>query len=397
MVRIARSPLLLALLMGVLAATWGHAQAADDAGTSSSPSSEPEPDFLKTLPRPPDVPASLLAAAPPPGPAAPDLEKPYFQYDPLLDPPALGQVGWFADVDVGILKPHLVNELMLPVTFSTGKPGSTPGIPSGIPPSVTTSSGQNFLTPPAAAALPSVNVGVNASHLNWTISPRFEVGYRLPSGFGGIALSYRFLTSQGSETVIGADGPATLASRLDYNLGDLDWVSNEYVPWVFWEMRLRFGLRYFNSYFDSQANEPFAEAAAGTTIFSQRTTDSFWGVGPHVGVDLRRRLNFWGLAVLGFVDVTEAWGRVRQNYFVSTTSGVNGLPQTAQQTIASSDAVPILTARLGLNWQPPAYSTIHLFAGYQLDYFWNTGRLGAFTTFGYFFDSGILLRGEWNF
>jgi hypothetical protein len=354
----------LALLLGAsLAVSQGYAQTSDSPATAG-PTSTPDPEFLKTFPRPPAQPASLLAPAPPLGPPPPDLERPYFQPDPLLDPPALGPIGWFADVDIGILKPHLVNQQTLPITFPDGT---------------------------------SFQVGVNPSHLNWTVSPRFELGYRLPSGFGGIAVSYRNLTSQGSEGVIGADGPATLSSRLNANVIDLDWVSHEYVPWTICEMRIRFGLRYLNVYYDSQANEPFDEAAAGSTIFNQRTTDSTWVLGPHAGVDLRRRLSFWGLAILGFVDFSEGWGRVRQNYFASSTTSASGSPQAGQESISTSVAVPVLTARLGLNWQPPSYPNIHLFAGYQLDYWWNIGRMGNFTTFGYFFDSGILLRGEWNF
>jgi hypothetical protein len=66
-------------------------------------------------------------------------------------------------------------------------------------------------------------------------------------------------------------------------------------------------------------------------------------------------------------------------------------------------AVPVLTTRLGLNWQPPDYPTFRLFVGYQLDYWWNTGRFGIppvptpFEQNSYFFDSGIVLRGEWSF
>ncbi len=389
--------MLILLLGGALAASRLQAQtAASPAAADSAADSAvmPEPEFLKTLPHPPDQPASLLAPAPPLGPPPPNLEQPYFRTDPLLDPPALGLPGWFGDVDIGILKPHLVNQLSLPVPLPLIGP---PGIPPGIPPSVTPSTGQNFITPPMPSTPESVTVGVNPSRLNWTVSPRFEVGYRLPSGFGGIAVSYRFLTAQGSDGVIGADGPATLSSRLVYNIGDLDWVSHEYTPWQFWQLRWRVGLRYLNSYFDSQADEPVAAAAAGSMISNQRTTNSVWALGPHAAVDLRRPLNFWGLAALGFLDVSEGWGRVRQNYFVSVTSGSNGLPQSAEASISSSNAVPVVTARLGLNWQPPAYANMNLFAGYQLDYFWNTGRMGSFTTFGYFFDSGILLRGEWNF
>jgi len=364
--------LLVLLLGGMVAASPGYAQTADGpaaAGAATAASAAtPEPEFLKTFPRPPDQPASLLAPPPPLGPPPPDLEKPYFQQDPLLDPPWLGLIGLFADVDVGILKPHLINQLRNTVTFPDGS---------------------------------STTVGVNPSHLNWTVSPRIEVGYRLPSGFGGISVAYRNMTSQGSDAVICADGPATLSSRLNVNLGDMDWVSNEYTPWGLCEMRWRCGLRYLNTYFDSQANEPFA-AAAGTTIFNQRTTDSFWGIGPHWAVDLRRRLGFGGLALCGFIDLSDTWGRVRQNYFASSTTSVSGLPQAGVTSVATSVSVPALTARLGLNWQPPVYPNLRLFAGYQLDYWWNIGRIDnllndGFPTSGFFFDSGIVLRGEWNF
>jgi hypothetical protein len=390
--------LLLIVLMGeILTASAVRAQTADSAGADAPSTVETTAGtaFLKNLPHPPAQPASLMAATPTAVPL-PNLETPYFQQDPLLDPPELGQIGWFGDVDIGFIKAHLVNEENLPVSFpSTGSPitGNVPGIPPG----VATSAGQNFIGSPTPSTPLSVTVGVAPSRLNWTVSPRFEVGYRLPSGFGGIAVSYRFLTAQGSQGVIGGDGPATLSSRLDYNIGDLDWVSNQYTPWKALEMRMRVGLRYFNAYYDSQANESFAEAAAGSGIYNQRTTDNTWVFGPHGGVDLRRRLGFWGLAVLGSLDISEGWGRVRQNYFAAVTAGTNGLPQAAVQSISTSDAVPILNARLGLSWQPPAYANLHLFAGYQFDYFWNVGRMGNFTEFGYFFDSGVLLRGEWNF
>ncbi len=353
-----RCLLLALILLGGMPAV-PHVQA-----QTAAPAAAPVSDSAMSFPRPPDLPRSLMAPAPPLGLPPPDLERPYFQPDPLLDPPALGLPGWFADVDVGILKPHLVNQLSLPVTFPDGR---------------------------------TTTVGVNASRLDWTVSPRFEAGYRLPSGFGGIALSYRFLAAQGSETVAGADGLQVLHSRLDYHIGDLDWVSNEYTPWHVCDMRVRFGLRYFNSYFDSRAEEPFAEAAAGTTLFQQRTTNSVWGIGPHAGVDLRRRLDFGGLALLTHLDLSEGWGRIRQNYLASSTTSATGLPQSGQTTISTSDAVPILKANLGLGWQPPAYPNWSLFAGYQLDYFWNTGRMGNFSTFGYFFDSGLVVQAAFNF
>lgn len=363
----ARFLLALALLAALLAVSRGYAQRTAEGPAAppvATPAPEDGPEFLQTLPRPPDQPASLLAPPPPLSPPPPDVERPYFQEDPLLDPPQLGQVGWFGRVDVGILKPHLVNELRQTVTFPDGS---------------------------------STTVGVNPARLDWTVSPRFEVGYRLPSGFGGISLAYRFLTSQGSEAVLGGDGPATLTSRLDVNLADLDWVSNEYTPWPLWGMRWHFGLRYLSTYFDSRADEPFDEAAAGSGIFALRTTDSFWGLGPHGGLDVWRRLGPGGWAFFGSFDLSDTWGRVRQNFFASSTASAAGPPQTGVNSLSTSDSVPALTARLGLQYHPLAYPNLQLFAGYQLDYWWNTGRADTFGTFGYFFDSGVVLQAVFNY
>lgn len=385
--------MLILLLGGTLAASGAYAQTAGVPAADSA--DEPIPDFLKTFPRPPDRPASLMVPAPPLGPPPPDLERPYFQADPLLDPPALGGIGWFGSVDIGILKPHLVNELSLPVPFPNA---NVPGIPPGVVPSVTTSANQNFISPPMPAAPSSVTVGVDASHLNWTVSPRFELGYRLPSGFGGISLAYRFLTAEGSDAVIGADGPATLTSRLNINTGDLSWSSREYTPWgPNWDLKIRVGVRYVSVYFDSQANEPFAAAAAGSTIFNQRTTNSFVGIGAAGAVQLDRQLGFWGLRTSALIDFAEPLGRVRQGYFYSSTTSVNGHPQSADTFISSSMTAPILTTQLGMGWQPPAYPTFRMFAGWQFEYWWDVGRLLPFSELGYFFINGFVLKGEWNF
>lgn len=387
--------MLILLLGGTLTASGAYAQTTGAPAADSL--AEPVPEFLKTFPRPPDQPASLYAPPPPLGPPPPDLERPYFQPDPLLDPPALGGIGWFGSVDIGILKPHLVNELSLPVPVPVFSPA---GIPPGTPPTVVSSPGQNFFTPPIPGTPVSVTVGVNPSHLNWTVSPRFELGYRLPSGFGGISLAYRFLAAEGSEGVIGADGPAVLSSRLDINSGDLLWSSREFTPWgPLWDLRVRVGARYVSVYFDSQANEPFAEAAVGSTIYNQRTTNSFVGLGAAGAIEVGRKIGDprWGLRASGLLDFAEPLGRVRQGYFFSSTTSANGHPQAAEAHISSSMTAPILTTQLGLGWQPDAYPAFRMFAGWQFEYWWDVGRLLPFSELGYFFINGITLRGEWNF
>lgn len=415
MVRLVGLPLLGTLLLAVTADGSAFAQTVDDAvpAVSESPASftqEPEDEssspselnFLKTLPHPPDVPASLSAPAAPFA-AVPVPERPYFQPDPLLDPASLGQLGWFANVEVGIVKPVLESQLLGTVTFpnSIGNNAGAPALSNVV------NTGQNSATFPngnvinsglSGAAGTTINVGLPAAKLYWTASPRFEVGYRLPSGFGGISLAYRYLVSEGSSPALSADGPAMLKSRLDYNLADLAWTSREYTPWKWWEMRVRFGLRYVSTYFDTQAFVPVAEAMAGDTIYFSRNTASYVGIGPLAGLDLTRRLNRWGMALSGRLDLSSAIGRERQNFFASTTVlGPNGLPQNARTIIASSQAMPIVNARAGLNWMPPTLPTVNFFAGYQFEYVWHAGELTIIPDTGNFWDQGAVLRFEWNY
>jgi hypothetical protein len=278
------------------------------------------------------------------------------------------QVGWFGDVEVGILKPNLKNQLINTVTFTDGT---------------------------------TAIVGLPAARLDWTASPRFEVGYRLPSGFGEVSLAYRFMVSQGTETVIGPDGPATLKSRLDVNLVDLDYSSQEFTPWDLWDMKFHLGVRYFYLYFDSRATESFEQAAAGAGIFDSRSTDSYVGIGPHAGVDLSRKLG-WGICAVGKFDGSTAWGRIRQGFFASpTTPGPDGQPQVGQVRVSGSQEVPIFRTNLGLSWRPTAHPNVYVFAGYQFEYWWNAGRYNPSATppgsFGDFYDNGFVLRAAINF
>jgi hypothetical protein len=327
-----------------------------------------EPEFLKALPRPPAEPRSLFAPPLPPGPPPPDLERPYFQRDPLLDPPNYPVPGWFGLVDLGILKPHLKNQLVGPVTFADGT---------------------------------TATVGLPAATLDWTVAPRFEVGCRLPSGFGGISLAYRFIVSQGTNAIVGPDGPATLSSRFDVNVADLDWSSAEFSPYKLWDMTMRFGLRYMYVYFDSQANESSAEAAAGSGLVSSRTTNSYAALGPHAAVQLTRWLGD-GWAVVGKIDGCVPFGRIRQGFFASSTAlGANGLPASATDFESGSQSAPTLYTSLGLSWQPPGFPTVRLYGGYVFEYWWNVGRHNPSATppasFGDFFDQGVVLQAAINF
>ncbi len=163
-----------------------------------------EPDPLPGLPRPPDQPNTLYQPAPAAqGYGCCDLECPYFERDPLLDPACLPHPGWLFDVETDILGTHVYNHV-----------GET-ALDSGV-----------------------AGVNVPMATLNWTVSPRFEAGYRLPSGFGEVDVSYRFLLTDGAgvlparsvlagSTPVILASPATLTSHFDMNMGDVDYAATE--------------------------------------------------------------------------------------------------------------------------------------------------------------------------
>ena len=145
-----------------------------------------QPDPLPGLPRPADEPRSLFLTTPP-VPPGPDLQRPYFQVDPILDPPQFGRPGWFVEAEIDPSMAHVKNHLMNTVQVGAN-----------------TNTVQTAGTP-----------------LDWTVSPRFDLGYRLPSGFGEFVFGYRFLSTNGTAAGQGLDGPATVTSRLDMQVADL--------------------------------------------------------------------------------------------------------------------------------------------------------------------------------
>ncbi len=76
---------------------------------------------------------------------------------------------------------------------------------------------------------------------------------------------------------------AALNSHLNFQLGDLDYAGHETSLGPCWGMKWRIGLRTADVFFDSQADELFAAAAAPgkSGIFARSISDNFWGIGPH--------------------------------------------------------------------------------------------------------------------
>lgn len=360
-----------AVLGGLFQAPCGLAQMQQPASApppTSVPGASTEPEVLPGLPRPPDAPRSLFQGPPPAAPfvCAP-LPGPYFERDPRLDPPHLPLPGWFTDLEVTILVPHIKNRLTDMVQVGTGMPDTVHA-------------------PPA--------------DLDWTAAPRIELGYRLPSGFGEFAVAYRFFATDGTGSAAGPDALASLKSRLSVNIVDMDYASREFytLQWPYVHMKWRLGLRWADVFFDARAEESFAAAAAGSGIFETRTSNNFWGFGPHAGVELTRRFAGSGLALVGSVDEATLLGRIRQNFFeASTTLGPNGQPLTGNTRLSVSQDVPIVNAFVGLSWQPPSLPEARVWVGYQYEYWWNVGRNSSTSSRGELSDQGVLLRAELNF
>jgi hypothetical protein len=356
----------LAVLAGTPFASQSYAQAPDLAPPPRPvPSDAAAFNPLPNLPQPPDQPRSLTAPAPAALYESAPLPGPYFEQDPLLDPPQLPPPGWFADVDVLVAKAHVKNKLT-----NASIAGGAAGV----------------------VRLPS-------APLDWTVAPRFEVGRTLPSGFGAVALSYRFLTTAGNGFTPGLDAPAVLRSRQDLNIVDLDYISHELSLWPKWDMTWRVGGRLGYAYFDSRADEPFDAAAAGSGVFEQRNSNRFLGFGPHGGVEVDRRVQGTGLSLFASSDFWIDVGRIRQTFNeVTTTLGPDGLPTTRATSVSSSQAVPVLNLQAGLRWRPPDVPNCELFLGYEYEYWWNVGRFSRTPdSRGTLWDQGTLLRAEFNF
>jgi hypothetical protein len=327
------------------------------------PSSLPgnETPFLTGLPNTPDVPASLYAPTTPTYTCSVP-ECPYFDCDPRLDPFCLPQPGWVADVEVDVTLPHVSNGIHDTVTLG--------GVTS--------------------------QVKLGSARLDWTGAPRVELGYRLPDGFGEFDIAYRILGSRGTGTVEGPgaapDGPATLTSRLDIQVGDLDYASNE-ISICTWWMKWHFGLRGADIYFDSRADENPAVAAGGSGIFERRMTNNYWGLGPHAGLDLERRIgDNSGLTIVGRLDGAILLGEVEQGFFEVATTGASA------QTIRSNpDAVPTANWSLGLAWRPPSCQALRFFLGYQGEGWWSAGHFPSVGSDAQIYTEGVLLRADFNY
>ncbi|HKI31366.1 MAG TPA: Lpg1974 family pore-forming outer membrane protein [Gemmataceae bacterium] len=368
MVRSARM-LLLALALGGTVATAARAQ------TPPPPQPVAPLDATATTAPPPQMPGPPpLAGAPAPTFDPAPLPGPYFVVDPLLDRPPLLQPGWFADLDIGGVIPHVKNHLNGPVQLG-------------------------FIGPTQDITVPTPDtVALHSAGLDWTVFPRIEAGYRLPSGFGGVALSYRFLDTEGNGTAAGMDGVAALHSRLDLQEIGLDYTSDETSLWPNWDMKWAVGLRMLWVYFDSRADESPQLAAAGSTVFEQQESNWYAGFGPHLGLELDRQIACTGLSFVLRADGAIYLGRLQQRFSeASTALAANGAPLIGVTREGVSQGVPVLGGFVGFRWQPTQWKGAEFYLGYQYEHWWDIARNNETISFGELNVQGIFVRAGFNF
>jgi Legionella pneumophila major outer membrane protein precursor len=232
-------------------------------------------------------------------------------------------------------------------------------------------------------------VAIGGAPLDWTASPKLDIGYRFGEGLGSAEFSYRLISTEGREILIGWDldgSDAPLKTRLDMNVFDFDYVSRDYNFGSICDLQWRAGIRLATIHFDSRAEGYFLE---------QQASDNFVGAGPHAGLVLTHRFGNSQFGIFGGADTSVNIGQVHQSInetFVAQDGSVVGGATDVDRT----QAVPTLGIQLGLSWTPVWRGCVSRYSlGYEFEQWWSVGDAGSsradITT------NGIFFRGEFNF
>jgi hypothetical protein len=271
--------------------------------------------------------------------------------NPLLDGPNANRLGWFTTVvDADVLASHVHSELNAPV--AVGARVDTVSLPS--------------------------------ANLNWSLAPRFELGYRFGQGLGEFIIAYRFVATSGSATIANFDAagnPGALQSRFSVNVIDLDYAAQENSLLPNWDMRWRFGARVAGLYFDSEAASP---------LLQQHVTNDFWGGGPHISLELWRPIVERQVGFFCKIDGAGVFGDVQQS-FAETIGGPGSVSGITRQTQLMPTTM--LNAEAGLTWNPT--ESLRFSGGYAYEHWWDATYAG--NSRGDVWTQGIFFRAEWRY
>jgi hypothetical protein len=293
--------------------------------------------------------------------------------DPLLDRPYSAQPGFFANAEANVLWLHLRNELGGPVLNTVAGRVDT--------------------------------VTFSGNRLDPAVSPRFELGYRLPDGWGSLELTYRFLASRGRNQLISGpedvvQAPVNEVGRVDFNIIDFAYVSREYSLDPHWNMRWGIGARMMFLFFDSR-NDFINPASDRGTILAQTMSTHLRSYGAWGFLDVERQTGIPGLTAFGRLEGSDMYARSSQLYTETVAGSPGEPPPSFVNRFDGAVGVPTLREVLGLSYTVPRWNYSRFMLGYQYETYFQIGRQsptsGVIDTRGQLDVHGLFLRAEFNF
>jgi Legionella pneumophila major outer membrane protein precursor len=223
--------------------------------------------------------------------------------------------------------------------------------------------------------------------LDWTGSPRFELGYVLPDSFGEFVLGYRFYATDGTGVLGSNLGDFDVRSRLNMNIIDFDYNSARYSPWPRWDMTWTLGARIATVFYDTSIDDG---------LLSQSASNYFYGGGGHAALELDRQFGILpSISFFAKGDASILLGEVTQHYNESFIDAAGNVISGNGYEERKTQSVPVLNFRAGVNYQPPNLPYLHFSLGYEFEHWFSLGRAGdsnaELTTQGVFF------RGQLDF
>jgi hypothetical protein len=345
------------------------------------------------------LPPAPVAFVPPPAPPQPELGRPI----PIAPPPAPAPAPGPAPAPLAPAPTPLTWTPPPPPPHPTTDPGPNGWAPyeaPSVPPGFFFDLEINVLLPVLKnkitndnGVLPSGNqLNVPRADLDVTVSPKFELGYRLPDSAGLFAGSYRFTTSEGTgvQTIGGAD--FNTRTRLNFQVWDLDYGTTMYEVAPEYKIGWRIGARLADIFFDSRIqNTPLMQQASNTYI----------GTGPHARLDVERRIGaIQGLSLFGRLDGSVLIGQINQR-FREEAAQEDGSTLVSTGFARHSQSVPNLLLQAGLSYVPPIFTNVTFTTGYQFEQYWYLGQFNSGgmpgTSRGELWTHGWFLRGQVDF
>ena len=276
--------------------------------------------------------------------------------------------------------------------FIQGQPPTTPGLFDGIP---FVGVQFDFVKPVATEHLQgtfplnngtAITLQPPSHSLDWTVSPKLELGWHMPENRGDIVVSYRFLATDGNGAFTNPAGDFGVKSRLDINLFDVDYVSfpEEFAPR--WFVRYRLGARVTATYYDTTASG---------ALLTEKVSNNFIGAGPKGGLEVSRQIGLLpAFSLFARADAAVMVGQITQKFYETIDNDPSN-PLSGTIKTNRTQSVPTFSLSAGVNYTPPAADYLHFSLGYEWERWWSLGRSGDarldLTTNSFF------IRGQFDF